>query len=315
VEELQLLDELNRLPGNTTVRVWQHGANLEGAMRESEIVVTGWRGPPVWQYLQGWHKNWVLRLIAHTGGTLKDIVPFEATLGGLRVTHANRALTLSLAEFSLALMLAGRRQVIPSFERARTGAGMPAISSMRSLVGSTVGIVGAGSTGMALIDLLREWPCRVVVTDPDEERIAAVKGAEAMPLDRLLSESDVVSLHVPLLPETFEMIGRSELALVQDGGLLVNTARGQLVDQAALLEELQSGRLYAAIDVTDPIEPLPSDSPWLKLENCWIFPHIGSSTLDTRRWQSSDVVDDIIRFIRGEPLEHEVTSASWFYRT
>ncbi|HMO57270.1 MAG TPA: NAD(P)-dependent oxidoreductase, partial [Roseiflexaceae bacterium] len=123
--------------------------------------------------------------------------------------------------------------------------------------------------------------------------------------------SDIVTLHAPVTPQTLGMLGAAEFALMRDGALFVNTARGRLIDHAALLAELQAGRLHALLDVTDPTEPLPLDSPFYALENCVVLPHMAAVTIEARRRQGMMVVDEIERFLAGEPLHFQVTPDRW----
>jgi phosphoglycerate dehydrogenase-like enzyme len=126
-----------------------------------------------------------------------------------------------------------------------------------------------------------------------------------------MRQSDTVTLHAPVTPETLGMLGAAEFAAMKDGALFVNTARGRLIDHDALLHELQTGRINALLDVTDPTEPLPQDSPFFALDNCVVLPHMAATTVDARQRQSRMVVDDTLRFLAGEPLHYQVTRERW----
>jgi phosphoglycerate dehydrogenase-like enzyme len=131
---------------------------------------------------------------------------------------------------------------------------------------------------------------------------AAEVGAERAPLDRILSESDFVSLHTPLTADTHHLIGARELALMKPSATLINTARGEVVDPVALVAALRAGRPgYAALDVTEP-EPLPPDHPLFDLPNCLIVPHLGSATEQTRRAMTDIAMQNLIAGLRGEKL-------------
>jgi phosphoglycerate dehydrogenase-like enzyme len=146
----------------------------------------------------------------------------------------------------------------------------------------------------------------VLVADPYLSDAEAVTlGVERVSLHELLARSTVVSLHAPVLPETVAMIGARELALLPDGALLVNTARSALVDEAALLAALRTGRIDAALDVFD-VEPLPVDHPLRRLPNVLLTPHEAAGTVESRRRAGAIVVAEIDRFQRGRPLAHEV---------
>jgi phosphoglycerate dehydrogenase-like enzyme len=167
--------------------------------------------------------------------------------------------------------------------------------------------LGAGYTGRALIRLLRALDCEVWAYDPylDDTR-AAELGVEKHDLDDLLSNCPIVSCQLPTTEETHHMIGGRELALLQDGAILTNTARAWVMDQDALLAELQTGRIQAALDVFDP-EPLPLDSPFRDLENVILTPHVAGASIQARHLQGQVMVAEIRRFLAGEPLQFEVT--------
>jgi phosphoglycerate dehydrogenase-like enzyme len=177
--------------------------------------------------------------------------------------------------------------------------------------GKRVGLVGLSRIGRRLAQLLQPFDLEVVAWDPTlDAATIADQGATATELDELLESCDVTSLHAPLLPETHGLIDARRLALMPDGATLVNTARGGLVDGKALERELVSGRLRAVIDTTDP-EVLPSDSPLYDLPNVFLTPHIaGAQGAETRR-MADLALDEIERFVRGEPLVHEVRREDW----
>jgi len=176
----------------------------------------------------------------------------------------------------------------------------------------TVGIVGASRIGRLVLERLRGFDFERLVFDPFlADADAAALGAEKVEdLDDLLRRSDVVSLHAPSLPETRHMIDRRRLALLRDGAVFVNTARGALVDGDALTAELASGRLDAVLDTTEP-EILPADSPLYELPNVFLTPHIaGALGTETQR-MATLALDEIERLAKGEPLAHEVRAEDW----
>jgi glyoxylate reductase len=133
-------------------------------------------------------------------------------------------------------------------------------------------------------------------------------GAQHMPLNELLRESDFVSLHVPLSDETRKLIGRPEFALMKPTAILINTARGEVLDQDALCEALRTRRIFAAgLDVCEP-EPLPADSPLRELANCLIVPHIGSATITARNAMAERSARNLVAGVLGQPLPYPVTS-------
>jgi phosphoglycerate dehydrogenase-like enzyme len=172
-------------------------------------------------------------------------------------------------------------------------------------------VVGASRIGRLVLEHLRRFDFARLVYDPFlSDADAAALGAEKVELDELLRRSDVVTLHAPSVPATQGMIDARRLALLRDGAVLVNTARGALVDGAALAAELASGRIDAVIDTTEP-EILPADSPLYDLPNVFLTPHIaGAMGTETQR-MATLALDEIERLTKGEPLVHEVTLADW----
>ncbi|NUO36458.1 MAG: hydroxyacid dehydrogenase, partial [Dermatophilaceae bacterium] len=172
--------------------------------------------------------------------------------------------------------------------------------------GRRVGVVGASRIGRRLLDLLRPFDLRPSLTDPYvDEAEAAALGVPLLPLDDLLRTSHIVTLHAPSTPETRHLMGRRELALMPDGAVLINTARGALVDHDALTAELRTGRLSAILDVTDP-EPLPPGSPLYDLPNVFVTPHLAGSQGNEVARLGSVVAQEADRFVRGEELAYAV---------
>jgi phosphoglycerate dehydrogenase-like enzyme len=132
-------------------------------------------------------------------------------------------------------------------------------------------------------------------------------GVRLVSLDDVLGQSEVVSVHVPITPETRHLVGRRELALLPDGAAFINTARAWAVDQEALLAELQTGRISAALDVFEP-EPMPVDSPFRRLENVILTPHQAGRTVDTYRRQGLAMVEEIERYWTGQPLRYQISA-------
>ena len=173
--------------------------------------------------------------------------------------------------------------------------------------GTTVGLVSASQVGRQVIKLLAPFDIRVLVYDPClTEDEAAQLGVEKAELDDLMARSDVVSLHAPVLPDTKGMIGAKQLALMQDNATLVNTARGVLIDEAALIAELKTGRIWACLDVTDP-EPPSADSELYGLDHVILTPHIAGCSAQMRSRLGVTAVEELHRFFAGEPQLFQVT--------
>ena len=239
-----------------------------------------------------------LKVIAHAAGTVKRFISQGVIERGIVVTSAAMAIAVPVAEHSLGLVLACLRNTVRHnniFKEKGLWAKPELRGKSRSIHGKKVGVIGASFTGREFIKLLGPFDCRILVYDPylsDEE--AGELGVKRVSLEELLRESDIVALHAPLVPETEGMLGAKELALMKDDAVLVNTARGKIINYDALLAELKKGRLRAGLDVTDP-EPLPQDSPFRELDNVIITPHIAGfspvSRLAVGRMATESVID------------------------
>jgi len=170
-----------------------------------------------------------------------------------------------------------------------------------------VGLLGLGYVGRRSAALFRAVKAEVYAYDPyvSAEQMAAA-GVRKAGLREIMSQCQVVSVHLPVTPETHHMLGAKELALLQDGCVFINTARSWVIDQDALLAELRRGRFWAALDVFDT-EPLPVDHPYRTLDNVVLSPHVAGMTRDSYYGLTATMLEEIERFFRGEPLHHQVT--------
>ena len=283
------------------------------ALQRAEILVTGWGTPTLGEALRGWSPaNSPLRLVAHTAGSVKSLLPYEAVEHGLLVTHANESLAEAVAEFTLGAILAMRRQMFLAERRFKARQPNPHYAQFHELKGSTVGIIGASAIGRRVMDLLRPWQVKLLVYDPyASPALLQEVGASQVSLEELFRRSDIVSLHAPVTPETMRMLGVAQFQAMKDGALFINTARGRLLDADALLRELQTGRISALLDVTDPDEPLPPDSPFFDLENCVILPHIAGHSAQARLRQGQYAAEDILNYLDGNALRFRVRPERW----
>lgn len=245
-----------------------------------------------------------LEMFAYAAGTLKEykVITHAVWERDILVTTGAAANAEPVAEYTIAAILFANKDVFNIRERYRGAAA--GFSWPRRAVGNyakQVGLVGASRIGRRVIELLGAFELDVAVYDPYlDVKEADALGVVKMELAELLESSDVVSIHAPALPETHHMIGAEELSLLGDGVTLINTARGSLVDAAALEAELLTGRISAVLDVTEP-EPLSSDSPLHGLPNVFLTPHIAGSQGSEYRRMAAMVIDEVARFTRGEP--------------
>ncbi|WP_431075614.1 hydroxyacid dehydrogenase [Microbacterium phyllosphaerae] len=272
----------------------------EGDLSDTEILLTSWGAPRLDAELLDRMPR--LRAVVHAAGSVQQLVSDELWERGITVTSAADANAVPVAEYTFAT-------IILAFKRAFVHMRSPStVVEWRDLVGSTrygsvgrtVGIVGFSRIGRRVVRMLGQLDgIRIIVADPFvSAQAVADAGAELMPLDDMLGQVDVLSLHAPALPETRHMIGATELAALHDGATVINTARGWILDHDALLAECESGRLDAVLDVTEP-DPLPTDSPLRTLPNVALTPHIAGSMGNEARRLADSALDDVEALLRG----------------
>ena len=263
----------------------------------ADYLVTSWGCPPIDQQVLDRMPR--LRAILHAAGTVRGFVTDACWDRGLLVSSAAHANAIPVAEYTLsAILLSGKR----AFNREPSNDN---VGNFRR----RVGVIGASRVGRRLLELLRPFDLAVSLSDPYVTPAEAkTLGATLLPLDELLSTSDIVTLHAPDLPATYRMLDCRRLALIPDGATLINTSRGALIDPVALTDELVSGRLNAVLDVTEP-EPLPPDSPLHRLPNVFLTPHIAGSLGNELERLGAAVVAEIERLVHGLPLRHQVLRA------
>jgi glyoxylate reductase len=245
-----------------------------------------------------------LRVISNMAVGYDNIDVQEASRRGILVTNTPGILTKTTADFAFALLLAAARRVVEADRYTRQGRWKtwgPQVLLGQDVYEATLGVVGLGGVGLEVAKRGRGFGMRVLYCDtnrkPKEERRYRLAYAE---LDQLLAESDFVSLHTPLTTETHHLIGERELALMKPTAVLINTARGAIVDQRALWRFLKDGRIaVAAIDVSEQ-EPIASDDPLLGLDNIIITPHIASASVATRLGMAKMAVDNLLTALRGQ---------------
>lgn len=250
-----------------------------------------------------------LRILAHTGASIKPLVTDALFDRGVVVTQAGAAMARSVAEVSLTFTLSLLHRVPAMHDALRSGRDWydaAVVGVQHEILGARIAVIGASRTGRAYLELIRALGADPLLVDPTVDQTTAQQlGARLVPLDEALGTAGIVAVHAPTLPETHHLIGRRELALMPDGAGLVNTARSWLVDETALLDELRSRRLTAAIDVFDE-EPLGPESPFRSAPGVLLTPHRAAGTREGRLRQGRIVVDELEAFAHGRPLAHAV---------
>jgi phosphoglycerate dehydrogenase-like enzyme len=216
-------------------------------------------------------------------------------------------LARDVAVTTLGLMIVGLKRIWPLGQLVRQGGWRDSpYWPSRELYHKTVGIIGASHVGRHVIELLRPFGARILLYDPYvSEGEAGRLGVTKAELEELLPQADVVSLHAPAKPQTHHLLDAGRLALMKDDALLINTARGTLIDEAALIAELKKGRLFAFLDVTNP-EPPAVDSPLRHLDNVVVTPHLAGCIEDCGR-MGEMAVEELRRHFAGEPPIYQVT--------
>jgi glyoxylate reductase len=245
-----------------------------------------------------------LRVISNLAVGLDNIDIAAATAAGIVVAHTPGVLTDATADLAFALLMAAARRVAEGDREVRAGKWKtwgPQVLLGRDVWGATLGIIGWGKIGRAMARRGLGFKMRLLYATRSTNGDESLAGATRVSLTRLLQQADFVSLHVPLTPQTRHLIGAKELALMRPGAVLINTARGAVIDQRALYRSLKAGHLGGAgLDVTDP-EPIAKNDPLLTLPNVVISPHIGSATDTTRNLMADIATENIIAVLGGRP--------------
>jgi lactate dehydrogenase-like 2-hydroxyacid dehydrogenase len=253
-----------------------------------------------------------LRLVANYGVGYDGIDVAACQARGVAVTNTPGVLDAATADLAFALILAVRRRVVEGDRYVRAGnwaSGWAEPFLLGDEVsGATLGIVGLGRIGQAVARRARGFDLRILYAQRHESEAAADLGAEWRGLDGLLAEADIVTLHVPLTDETRELIDARRLGLLRDHACLVNTSRGAILEEGALVHELVTGRIRAGLDVYADEPNVPQEL--LELPNVVLTPHIGSATGGTREAMTRVLVDNVLALEHGDPLPNEVSVVS-----
>ncbi len=299
---------LDRLAGKVQVEVWQQddpspydvllekAAAVEGLLTlltdkiDANVIERG--------------KN--LKVISQMAVGFDNIDTAAATRKGIPVGNTPGVLTETTADFSWALLMAAARRVVEGDKEVRAGiwrAWGPDVLTGYDVYGATLGIVGFGRIGLAMARRAKGFGMTILYTDPNcGKEAGAALGAECVDLDELLARADFVTLQTFLSQETYHLIGREQLQKMKRTAILVNTARGPVVDPEALAWALENQVIAgAALDVTEP-EPIPRDSPLLKLDTIVIAPHIASASKATRLRMAQMSVDNLLAGLQGQKL-------------
>lgn len=300
---------LDRLEKLGEVEYWPHARTmtrdeLAEALKDTDILLTHWGTPQVDAELL--EKAPKLKLLAHAAGTVAHIASEAFYEKGIPVLSANAIMAKYVAEGVIGYLLAAMRLIPQHDVLARENNWVRLAPQQKNLLGAKIGLVGCGAAARELLDLLRPFGCDVAVYDPylPENGLDRWEFARFATLEEVMSQP-VVSIHAAQTPETYHMINAERLAMMPDGAILVNTARGSLVDTAALIPEVQSGRIFAVLDVLEQEGPgcVPEELIACP-DNTILQPHLAAAV----SWpMTAGIVDDIERFLKGEELQLTVS--------
>ena len=304
----KFLEKLGAVTSWTRSALRQDSPNLRSEIADADVLMTTWHSPFLTREMLGQQPR--VKLIAHCGGEVKSRVApdiFEF----VTITNAADPMARGVAEMALALTLTLVRRIPEYAMEMRNGVirTNEQVSEGETLSGRRVGIVGFGRIGRTFAKLLTPFGVDILVSDPYAQQTEVTAyDATLVQLDELLSACSVVVLCAALTPETRGMFDKRRLSLLRDGSYLINVARGGLVDMEALLQELRKARITVALDVTDPLEPLPADHELRKLPNVTLTPHIAAGGIEMRREIGAMAVEEVVRFATGLPPLNRVTT-------
>ena len=304
------LDLLNSI-GEVVQNPYDHNLSVDEVLelaKDADVLITCW-GTCLY------HKADVekmpnLKLIAHFAGSVAPVVAQDVYETNVKVISGNDVFAKSVAEGCLCYTLAALRRLEHYMDVMRTGGFKETVFYNRGLFGKKLGIVGFGAIARHYLNLVRWFDLEVLIYSShlsDEE--AAKYGGRTASLEEIFSECDVISIHASNTPKTRGMITRELMERMKPDALLVNTARGAVIDEPAMFEMLLAGKFYAALDVYAEEPPAP-DAPIRQCKNALLMPHMGGPTMDMRSVVALEVSKDIARLGRGEELQYEITAAA-----
>jgi phosphoglycerate dehydrogenase-like enzyme len=303
-EVFQRIKNMGDVAWNTT-EIHFTSEELKENLKDKEVCFTSWGCSRLDEYVL--ESAGKLRLVAHTGGSVAPYVSDFLYERGIRVISGNQIFAESVAEGCIAYMLSSLREIPKYSQMVQQGGWTSGDPFNQGLLDQRVGLVGFGAVAKHLVKLLKPFRAKIKVYDPYiSAETCTEHGVESVSLEEIFATSKIISIHAPKIPETYHMIGKELLARVQEGALLVNTARGNIIDEEALADELEKNRFKAALDVYE-VEPLPESSKLRGLDNVILIPHMAGPTMDRRKFVTMAVLDDVDRYFAGEPLKYEIS--------
>ena len=277
------------------------------AIEGAEIAITAWGNNMLTKEALDAAPD--LKMIIHAGGSVKPIMCEEVWERGIRVVGSQKAIGMGVAETALGLTVSASKNIFALNDGLHNGVKWAeGKENIRELYELTVGVISGGWVGRHYIKLLSNFDVDILLYDPFVTEEACERmGCRKADLETLLSSSDIISVHAPSLPETYHMFNAETLAKMKKDAILINTARGSLIDEEALYNHMKAGNLkYACLDVFDP-EPPAADHPLRTLPNCIMTPHLAGLAANGLKKIGQHVCEELERFLAGEKLLAEVT--------
>lgn len=274
-------------------------------LKGSNVIITSWGTPAIEKDILDVCPD--LELVLHAGGTPKPILSDALIEKNIPVSFSAIALGEGVAETAVGLTIAASKGVFKLAKDTSKGLWIEHKQEYcMDIYDITVGVISGGFVGRHYIKLMQNFNVDILLYDPtlSAEQVAAL-GATKAELEEMLSKADVISVHAPSIPATAKMLNASNLHLIKDGAVLINTSRGAVFDEPALIEELKKGRFFACIDVTDP-EPPAVENELRYLDNVILTPHIAGAVTNGLKRVAKHVCEELDRFENGEPMRTQV---------
>lgn len=304
------LNEIKKL-GEVYYNEFDHeftSEELREALYDIDVVFTGWGVKCFDEYVL--EKANKLKVIAHTGGSASAIVSDELAKRNILLLSGNRLYAESVAEGTIGYILLAQRHLHEYIEETRDEGWLQTYRHSSSFKRKTVGLIGFGMIAQNVARILKSFDCKVKIYSSyltDEEAKTYNENAQVSTLSDIFATCDIISVHSGLNDKNYHLIDKKYLSLMKDNSLIVNTARGAVINEPDLVEELKTGRIRAILDVFEK-EPLPMDSGLRGLRNVILIPHKGGPTTDVREIVTLELCEDIKAFLEnGTAPRHEIT--------
>ncbi len=277
-------------------------------VKGSTVIVTSWDSPRIDEKILDLCPD--LKAVIHAAGSIKPVISDAFIERKIRITNSAVAIGEGVAETALGFAISACKGFYTLNEDTKNGLWQENIKTkVKDFYDIKVGVISGGAVGRHMVKLLKNFHVDILMYDPvlSAEAIQAI-GAEKVSLETLMSECDVVSVHAPSIPATDNMLNASNLCLLQDGAVLINTSRGSVINEQDLIAELEKGRFFACIDVTQT-EPPAKDNKLRALPNVVLTPHIAGTATNGLRRVALHVCEEIERLLSGEKMRTEVNLA------